>query len=124
MALLPELRRQLMRQMSQDISDEQNMMLVLAKTSTEEKLGNFIIRLSHRFKRLGFSATQFRLTMSRVDIGNYLGLAVETVSRTLTKLQKRGVIKVEGKEVTILDMVGLSCLNSTNEEPSKALNLG
>ena len=122
-ALLPELRRQLMRQMSQEISDEQNMMLVLAKTSAEEKLGNFLIRLSHRFKRLGFSATQFRLTMSRVDIGNYLGLAVETVSRTLTKLQLRGVIKVEGKEVTILDMEGLSCQHGTNEEPSKTPNL-
>jgi CRP/FNR family transcriptional regulator len=123
-ALLPELRRQLMRQMSQEISDEQNMMLVLAKTSAEEKLGNFLIRLSHRFKRLGFSAAQFRLTMSRVDIGNYLGLAVETVSRTLTKLQLRGVIKGEGKEVTILDMEGLSCLNSAGEDQPKALNLG
>tara|TARA_B110000285_G_C15113729_1_gene612733 strand:+ start:1708 stop:2448 length:741 start_codon:yes stop_codon:yes gene_type:complete len=122
-ALLPELRRQLMRQMSQEISDEQNMMLVLAKTSAEEKLGNFLIRLSLRFKRLGFSATQFRLTMSRVDIGNYLGLAVETVSRTFTKLQHRGVIKVEGKEVAILDMEGLACLNDTGEERAKVLNL-
>ena len=122
-ALLPELRRQLMRQMSQEISDEQNMMLVLAKTSAEEKLGNFLIRLSLRFKRLGFSATQFRLTMSRVDIGNYLGLAVETVSRTLTKLQQRGVIKVEGKEVAILDMEGLACLNGAGEERPKVLNL-
>ena len=122
-ALLPELRRQLMRQMSQEISDEQNMMLVLAKTSAEEKLGNFLIRLSLRFKRLGFSATQFRLTMSRVDIGNYLGLAVETVSRTLTKLQLRGVIKVKGKEVAILDMEGLACLNGTGEERPRVLNL-
>ena len=122
-ASLPELRRQLMRQMSQEISDEQNMMLVLAKTSAEEKLGNFLIRLSLRFKRLGFSATQFRLTMSRVDIGNYLGLAVETVSRTFTKLQHRGVIKVEGKEVAILDMEGLACLNDTGEERPKVLNL-
>jgi len=62
--------------------------------------------------------------MSRVDIGNYLGLAVETVSRTLTKLQQRGVIKVEGKEVTILDMEGLSCLNSTKEEQPKVLSVG
>jgi CRP/FNR family transcriptional regulator len=79
--------------MSQEISDEENMMLVLAKTSAEEKLGN------------------------------YLGFAVETVSRTLTKLQKCGVIKVEGKEVTIVDMEGLSCLNGTNQEQSKALHL-
>jgi len=123
-ALLPELRRQLMRQMSQEIADEQNMMLVLAKTSAEEKLGNFLIRLSLRFKRLGFSATQFRLTMSRVDIGNYLGLAVETVSRTLTKLQQRGVIKVAGKEVTILDMDGLSGLNRNVDEPAKLVVVG
>jgi CRP/FNR family transcriptional regulator len=122
-ALLPELRRQLMRQMSQEISDEQNMMLVLAKTSAEEKLGNFMIRLSHRFKRLGFSDAQFRLTMSRVDIGNYLGLAAETVSRTLTKLQQRSVIKVEGKEVTILDMAGLTFLNSNGEQSAKPIAL-
>ena len=61
--------------------------------------------------------------MSRVDIGHYLGLAVETVSRTLTKLQKHGVIKVEGKEVVIVYMIGLSCLNGTNQEQSKALHL-
>ena len=61
--------------------------------------------------------------MSSVDIGNYLGLAVETVSRTFTKLQHRGVIKVEGKEVAILDMEGLACLNDTGEERPKVLNL-
>lgn len=123
-AMLPELRRQLMCRMSQEIADEQNMMLVLAKTSAEEKLGSFLMRLSHRFKRLGFSATQFRLTMSRVDIGNYLGLAVETVSRTLTKLQQRSVIKVDGKEVTILDMAGLTSLNSHGEQAAKPITLG
>jgi CRP/FNR family transcriptional regulator len=62
--------------------------------------------------------------MSRVDMGNYLGLAVETVSRTLTKLQQRGVIKVEGKEVTILDFDGLTCLNTSfSGDSSAALNI-
>ena len=124
-ALLPELRRQMMRHMSQEIADEQDMMLVLAKTSAEERLGNFLLRLSQRFKRLGFSSTQFRLTMSRVDMGNYLGLAVETVSRTLTKLQQRGVIKVEGKEVTILDFGGLTCLNGNcaGEDAAEPLSI-
>jgi CRP/FNR family transcriptional regulator len=122
-AMLPELRRQLMCRMSQEIADEQNMMLVLAKTSAEEKLGSFLLRLSHRFKRLGFSDIQFRLTMLRVDIGNYLGLAVETVSRTLTKLQQRSVIKVEGKEVTILDIAGLTFLNSNGEQSAKPIAL-
>ena len=123
-ALLPELRRQMMRHMSQEIADEQDMMLVLAKTSAEERLGNFLLRLSKRFKRLGFSSTQFRLTMSRVDMGNYLGLAVETVSRTLTKLQQRGVIKVEGKEVTILNFSGLTCLNGKCDEEVEPLKIG
>jgi len=122
-ALLPELRRQMMRHMSQEIADEQDMMLVLAKTSAEERLGNFLLRLSQRFKRLGFSSTQFRLPMSRVDMGNYLGLAVETVSRTLTKLQRRGVIKIEGKEVTILDFGGLTCLNGNCDEEPEPLRI-
>jgi len=122
-ALLPELRRQMMRHMSQEIADEQDMMLVLAKTSAEERLGNFLLRLSRRFKRLGFSSTQFRLPMSRVDMGNYLGLAVETVSRTLTKLQQRGVIKVEGKEVAILDFGGLTCLNGHCDEEAEPLRI-
>jgi CRP/FNR family transcriptional regulator len=122
-ALLPELRRQMMRHMSQEIADEQDMMLVLAKTSAEERLGNFLLRLSRRFKRLGFSSTQFRLPMSRVDMGNYLGLAVETVSRTLTKLQQRGVIKVEGKEIAILDFGGLTCLNGNCDEEAEPLRI-
>ena len=63
--------------------------------------------------------------MSRVDMGNYLGLAVETVSRTLTKLQQRGVIKVEGKEVTILNFGGLTCLNGNcaGEDAAEPLSI-
>ena len=59
--------------------------------------------MSERFVRRGFSHTQFRLSMSRVDISNYLGLAVETVSRVFTRFQKNELIATQGKEITLLD---------------------
>ena len=61
------------------------------------------MNLSMRYEQRRLSSTRFRLPMARSDIGNYLGLAVETVSRIFTRLQTQGVLKVEGKEVEILD---------------------
>jgi len=63
-----------------------------------------------RFRRRNLSATRFRLPMSRGDIGNYLGLVVETVSRVFTRLQGQGIIEVLGKEIAILDPVALGAL--------------
>jgi len=56
-----------------------------------------------RYEQRRLSSTRFRLPMARTDIGNYLGLAVETVSRVFTRFQKNGLLKVEGKEVEIID---------------------
>jgi CRP/FNR family transcriptional regulator len=61
------------------------------------------VDISERFVRRGFSHTQYRLSMSRVDISNYLGLAVETVSRVFTRFQKNELIATQGKEITLLD---------------------
>ena len=66
--------------------------------------------LSARFRARGFSANQFRLSMSRNEIGNYLGLAVETVSRVFTRLQTDELLIAEGKEVNILDPIKLCAL--------------
>ncbi|MCO3832267.1 transcriptional regulator, partial [Pseudomonas aeruginosa] len=68
------------------------------------------VNLSARFRARGFSAQQFRLAMSRNEIGNYLGLAVETVSRVFTRFQQNGLISAEGKEVHILDSIELCAL--------------
>lgn len=100
---MPELRRQLMRVMSREIREDQQMMLLLAKKTAEERVATFLVNLSVRTSNRGFSGSQLRLNMSRGEIGNYLGLAMETVSRLFTQIQADGLIEYEGKEVSILN---------------------
>lgn len=100
---MPDLRRQLMRNMSSEIRHDQSMMLLLSKKNSEERIASFLIDISERFARRGFSQKHFRLSMSRVDISNYLGLAVETVSRVFTRFQKNGLIETQGKEVKLIN---------------------
>ncbi len=111
---LPQLRRQLMRIMSREIRDDQQMMLLLSKKTADERIATFLVNLSARFSARGFSANQFRLSMSRNEIGNYLGLAVETVSRVFTRFQQSNLIEAEGKEVHILDPIELCALAGGN----------
>lgn len=113
---LPQLRRQLMRIMSREIRDDQQMMLLLSKKTADERIATFLINLSARFRARGYSANQFRLAMSRNEIGNYLGLAVETVSRVFTRFQQSGLLKAEGKEIIILDLNNLLALAGGNSE--------
>ncbi len=101
---LPELRRQIMRSMSREIRDDQQMLLLLSKKTAEQRLATFLIKLSERFRIRGYSPTRFRLSMSRNEIANYLGLAIETISRLFTRFQKSGLIQVEGKEIDITDL--------------------
>ena len=105
---LPDLRRQLMRTMGTEIRHDQNMMLLLSKKNAEERVASFLLDISQRYARRGFSATHFRLPMSRVDISNYLGLAVETISRVFTRFQKNGLIETQGKEVILQDQTTLN----------------
>jgi len=107
---LPQLRRQLMRIMSREIRDDQQMMLLLSKKTADERIATFLVNLSARFRARGFSANQFRLSMSRNEIGNYLGLAVETVSRVFTRFQQSELIAAEGKEIRIIDPIQLCAL--------------
>ena len=107
---LPQLRRQLMRVMSREIRDDQQMMLLLSKKTADERIATFLVNLSARFRARGYSANQFRLAMSRNEIGNHLGLAVETVSRVFTRFQQNEMIDAEGKEVIILKPIELCAL--------------
>ncbi|WP_213877668.1 fumarate/nitrate reduction transcriptional regulator Fnr [Pseudomonas sp. dw_358] len=106
-AQLPQLRRQLMRVMSREIRDDQQMMLLLSKKAANERIASFLVNLSTRFSARGFSSQHFRLNMSRNDIGNFLGLAVETVSRVFTRFQQDQLITAGGKEVHILQPAAL-----------------
>jgi len=104
---IPSLQHQMFRLMSREISNESNMLILLGKRNADERLATFLLSLSHRYKQRGFSATEFNLSMSRNEIGNYLGLAVETVSRLFTRFQDEGLLKVERKHIELLDLEAL-----------------
>ncbi|AOE50594.1 fumarate/nitrate reduction transcriptional regulator Fnr [Kangiella sediminilitoris] len=105
---IPGLRQQLLRVMSREIHDDQELLLLLSKKSADERLAAFLMNMSSRFASRGLSRTCFNLTMTRSDIANYLGLAVETVSRLFSKLQQQSLISVKEKEITISDFKALS----------------
>lgn len=115
-ASLPQLRRQLMRIMSREIRDDQQMMMLLSKKTADERIATFLVNLSARFRARGYSPQQFRLAMSRNEIGNYLGLAVETVSRVFTRFQQNGLLEAEGKEVNLINLIEICALAGGNLE--------
>ena len=79
--------------MSKEILAEQQLLLQLGKMSAESRVAAFLVSISMRLHMRGFSETEFNLTMTRTDIGNYLGMAVETVSRQFTNFQEQGFLK-------------------------------
>ena len=109
-AVLPQLRKQLMRLMSRELREDQEMMLLLSRKNADQRIATLLINLSARFRMRGYSAHAFRLAMSRGEIGNYLGLAVETVSRVFTRFQQQGLIIAGGKQIEIVDYIQLCAL--------------
>lgn len=110
---MPSLQRQLLRIMSNEIREDTGLAILLGNSSAEERLASLLLSLSQRFQHRGYSSEQFNLSMSRTDIGNYLGLAVETISRLFTRMQDSGILEVNGKLINILDMDGLKALTNT-----------
>lgn len=106
------LQQHLHRVMSREIVRDQNIMLMLGRMRAEERIAAFLLNLAHRLKARGQSQTEFILRMSREEIGSYLGLTIETVSRTLTKLAQEGVISVNMRAVTIRELGKLQHLVS------------
>ncbi len=100
---MPELKRQFIHSLSKEIRGDLHMMLLLSQKNAEERVANFLLDLSARIQRRGYAADFIYLTMSRNEIANYLGLAVETISRVFSRLQKSGVISVTGRAVEITD---------------------
>lgn len=100
---LPSLRRQIMRLMSDEINADKRLLGLVTSRSAEARVATFLMELSSRFHKRGFSSTEYRLSMTRSEIGNYLGLTVETVSRLLGKFQKEQLIEVSGRFVKLLD---------------------
>jgi CRP/FNR family transcriptional regulator len=109
---MPALQHQLLRLISGDISRDHGLMLLLGSMTAKQRLAAFLMSLSRRHQRLGFSATRFVLRMTREEIGSYLGLTLETVSRLLSRFRREALIAVHQRDVEIrqpdrlMEMVG------------------
>lgn len=101
---VPGLLRQFNRLMSHEINREQTAMVLLGNMTAEQRFANFLTNLSSRYASRGYSATRFDLRMSREEIGEYLGLTIESISRLVSKFKKHKVLKVDGRDVEILDI--------------------
>jgi CRP/FNR family transcriptional regulator, anaerobic regulatory protein len=115
---VPTLLRHFHRIMSQEITREQNVMLLLGNMRAEQRFAVFLVNLSARYAARGYSPTSFGLRMSREDIGNYLGLTIESVSRLLSRFKKQGWIEVDKREVRLIDPVKLKAIAAGTDECS------
>src|SRR3546814_4944185 len=89
---------------------------MMGRRHASERLAMFLHSVSERFRELGKSADEFSLPMSREDIASYLGMVIETVSRTFSRFQDDGIISVRGRQLRILDHKRLSQLVHEPEE--------
>ncbi len=117
---MPQLMRQFHRLMSQEIAREQHMMLFLGNMRAEQRFAVFLLGLSARYAARGYAAGRFQLRMSREDIGNYLSLTIESISRLMTAFRKKGWIDVANREVEILDFDSLKALSLGMAPPERA----
>ncbi|MBA4176829.1 MAG: transcriptional regulator [Leptothrix sp. (in: Bacteria)] len=110
------LQQQFHRIMSREIVRNHGVMLLLGSMHAEERLAAFLLNLTHRLQARGFSSSSLVLRMSREEIGSYLGLKLETVSRTFSKFQADGLLFVRHRQIQITDPVGLQQLIDGNSE--------
>ncbi|MDX5363819.1 MAG: fumarate/nitrate reduction transcriptional regulator Fnr [Pseudazoarcus pumilus] len=101
------LQHQFHKVMSREIVRDHGVMMLLGSMRAEERLAAFLMNLSQRFNARGFSPNEFNLRMTRDEIGSYLGLKLETVSRVFSRFQDEGLITVQQKHIRIVDLPGL-----------------
>ena len=102
--------------MSREIVREHGVMLLLGSMRAEERLAAFLLNLVQRLHSRGFSQTELVLRMTREEIGSYLGLKLETVSRTFSKFVDDGIVEVKQRHVKILDIEALQRMVNTQPQ--------
>ena len=109
---IPQLQQYVFGMMSAKIVQQQSLLMQLNRgaSTAESRIASLLISLALRHRRLGLSATSFRLPMSRTEIGSYVGLSIETVSRTITDFDRRGVSRIRGREIDHLDLEALEAI--------------
>jgi CRP/FNR family transcriptional regulator, anaerobic regulatory protein len=106
----PGLQRQLQKVMSRELVRDQGVMMLLGTMRAEERLAAFLLNLSQRFVARGYAPDEFHLRMTRDEIGSYLGLSLETVSRLFSRFHDGGLIAVQQKHIRILDIPALKAV--------------
>lgn len=104
------LQHNLHQVLSRDIGRDQKMMLMLGSRRGEERLAAFLLNLSDRYQQRGYSSTEFVLRLTREEIGSYLGLKLETVSRLFSRFQEHRLLQTQGRNVKLFDLAALSQL--------------
>ncbi|HEB82498.1 MAG TPA: fumarate/nitrate reduction transcriptional regulator Fnr [Gammaproteobacteria bacterium] len=107
---LPGLQKQMRRIMGKEVASDHQLLLLLGKMTAEERLASFLLSLSSRMHERHWKENEFNLSMPRQDIANYLGMAVETVSRLFATFQSENIIQVDRRHITILDMPALKAI--------------
>ena len=107
---VPPLQRRLHSVLAREIARNHGIMLLLGSMSAEERLAAFLLNLSRRYLHRGYSGTSFLLRMTREELGSYLGLKLETVSRLFSTFHRRGLIEVAQRQISIVDIKGLENL--------------
>ncbi len=112
---MPALLRQFHRMMSHEITREQSVMLLLGSMPADQRFAAFLVNLSSRYAARGFSPMIFQLRMGREEIGNYLSLTIESISRLLSKFKKSGILKVDNRTIEIADLRRLRSIAAGND---------
>ena len=107
---LPGLRKELRHQVGKEIAHNQSLLLSLGQQQTDERLATFLLQISTHYQSRGFSGKEFVIPMSRQDLSNYLGMAVETLSRIISRMTDDALIKIDRRFVIIVDMKRLEKL--------------
>ncbi|MDR2710475.1 MAG: fumarate/nitrate reduction transcriptional regulator Fnr [Burkholderiales bacterium] len=116
---LPTLQHNIHQTLAQEIARDHSIMLLLGSMRAEERLAVFLVNLSDRYCRRGYSSTEFVLRMTREEIGSYLGLKLETVSRLFSRFQEEGLIQVQGRAIKILNSEALRALGGHQNSASE-----
>jgi CRP/FNR family transcriptional regulator len=106
-ARIPMLQRGLHRMMSREIVREQGLMLLLGTMRADARVAAFLLNLSQRFAERGYSSREFNLRMSREEMGSFLGLKLETVSRAISRFQEKKLICAQHRYIKLQDIDGL-----------------
>jgi CRP/FNR family transcriptional regulator len=99
----PAFQRHFLQTMSQAISAEHRQSRLLAAPSLDQRFASFLLQLGDKYARLGYSDKSYRLSMSRGDIGSYVGTSIESISRLISRFNAQGAVSIKGRMVELRD---------------------